>query len=222
MCGRYTISVSPEELAQHFNAVAPSDYSPRYNAAPSQTLPTLLNESQDGKRQIQMLSWGLVPSWSKTRTITSKLINARGETIAEKPSFRDAFRKRRCLVLADGFYEWQRDGSKKTPMRITLKSGEPFALAGLWENWHDKETDTWLRTFTIITTEPNQLMAPIHNRMPVILSPQDQEAWLDNSASPEIWSALVRSYPADKMMAYAVSKLINKVEIDDRAVMAPA
>ena len=221
MCGRYTISVSPDELASHFNAIAPETLTPRFNAAPSQDLPTLLNEPSVGPRSIEMLHWGLVPHWSKTRDVGQKMINARAETLTSKPSFRDAFRKRRCLVLADGFYEWRANGSTKTPMRITLKSGEPFAFAGLWESWQDSSTGERLRTFTIITTEPNDLMATIHNRMPVILLPGDEDRWLDNNARPEDWEALLRPYPTDRMTAYPVSRRVNSVQYDDPSVMAP-
>ena len=217
MCGRYTITVDPGELAQRFNATLPPDpLQPRYNAAPSQNLPVLLNE---GDRQIQMLKWGLIPHWAKNAS-DYNLINARAETIEEKPSFRDALQKRRCLVLTDGFYEWRKTPDGKTPMRITLKSGEPFAFAGLWETWKDPDGNP-LRTFTIITTTPNDLMATIHNRMPVILSRADENMWIDNMPGVGAWRSLMRPYPADLMTAYPVSAKVNSPANDTPAVMAP-
>lgn len=206
MCGRYSITLPPDELASHFNAALPTEgVQVRLNAAPSEYLPVLLNESE---RRIQMLRWGLIPRWADDPTIGNKLINARAETIAEKPSFRDAFKKRRCLVLADGFYEWQKtpDGKKK-PMRITLKSGEPFAFAGLWETWFDPSGEL-LRTFTIITTTPNAVLEPIHNRMPVILKPEGEAVWLDNSANADTWKALLEPYPAELMSVTAADDAV--------------
>lgn len=197
MCGRYSISVAPEELAAHFDAALPFGDSlrSRLNAAPSQNLPTLLNE---GDRVITMLRWGLIPRWADDPAIGSRMINARAETVAEKPTFREPLKKRRCLALADGFYEWQQTPSGKRPMRISLQSGEPFAFAGLWDTWRDTEGNE-MRTFTIITTEPNDLVAPIHNRMPVVLTPENEALWLDNSLPQEAWLAALKPYPADLM-----------------------
>jgi putative SOS response-associated peptidase YedK len=199
MCGRYSITVSPDQLAAHWNAELPeAPIISRQNAAPSETLPTLLN---DGANRIQMLRWGLIPRWAEDESIGNKLINARAETVAEKPSFRDAFKKRRCLVLADAFYEWQKiDAKRKQPMRIALKSGEPFAFAGLWETWRDPEGQM-LRTFTIITTTPNDLSAPIHDRMPVILTREGEARWLDGATSADDLQALLVPYAAELMTA---------------------
>jgi putative SOS response-associated peptidase YedK len=220
MCGRYTITVQPELLAERFNAALPPEMSePRYNAAPSQTLPVILNENE---QQIQLLRWGLVPHWSKTPDTDYRMINARAETLEEKSTFREALRRRRCLVLADGFYEWKKTDDGKVPMRITLKSGEPFAFAGLWETWKDRETGELLRTFTIITTTPNDLMVPIHDRMPAILLPEMERTWLDDSAGPERWRELLRPYPADLMRAYPVSRLVNSPTNESPALVAPA
>ncbi|HRE47398.1 MAG TPA: SOS response-associated peptidase [Aggregatilineales bacterium] len=186
MCGRYAISVSPDQLALHFNATLADDvFSARLNAAPSESLPVMLNT---GERRIERLQWGLIPAWAKDATVAHKLINARAETVEEKPSFRDAFKKRRCLVLADSFYEWEtRPDGKKYPMRIALESGKPFAFAGLWETWQAPaaEGGDLRRTFTILTIAANDLIAPIHQRMPVILSPEGETLWLDNAAPPE-------------------------------------
>ncbi len=230
MCGRFTIFADPSRLAERFQASLPADgLQPRYNAAPTQHLPVILN---DGPPAIQLLQWGLIPSWAKDPAIGSRMINARAETLAEKPSFRAAFRKRRCLVLADGFYEWLRStpeatgrsGQKtpagKQPMRITLASGEPFAMAGLWESWNAPDGSP-LRTFTIITGEPNQLVAPIHNRMPAILLPEHEAIWLDNAAEPAIWQDILRPYPAERMTVYPVSRRVNFVGNDDSSLVTP-
>lgn len=204
MCGRYSVAVDPEQLASRFNAELPSEpLLPRLNAAPTEPLPVLLNE---GPRRIELLRWGLIPSWADDPSIGSRLINARAETLAEKPSFRSALKSRRCLVLANAFYEWQKaDDGKKSPYRIALKTGEPFAFAGLWENWRDPSGQP-VRTFTIITTEPNDLIAPIHNRMPVILRPEAEAAWLGNHGVSDGWKDLLGSYPAELMVAEEASR----------------
>ncbi|CAG0953035.1 SOS response-associated protein YedK [Anaerolineae bacterium] len=197
MCGRYAISLDPDQLATHFHA-EPSEtpLRARLNAAPSEYLPVLLNS---GERRISLLRWGLIPSWAKDPTIANNLINARAETIEEKPSFRDAFKKRRCLVLVDAFYEWQSlPNGKKQPMKIALQSGEPFAFAGLWEQWQPPAGEP-LRTFTIITTSANPLIESIHQRMPVMLTPKGEQMWLDNQASVEVWRNLLLPFEADLM-----------------------
>ena len=218
MCGRFTIFADPDRLAERFEASLPADgLQPRYNAAPTQRLPVILNEVPPA---IQLLQWGLIPSWAKDPAIGSRMINARAETLAEKPSFRAAFKKRRCLVLADGFYEWMKTSGGKQPMRIALASGEPFAMAGLWESWHAPD-GSLLRTFTIITGEPNELVAPIHNRMPAILLPEHEAIWLDNAAEPAIWQDILRPYPAQRMAAYPVSRRVNFVGNDDEGLVRP-
>src|SRR5262245_15903963 len=193
MCGRYTIATPPDQLAERFDATLPAEMlQPRYNAAPTQLLPVLLNED-DPERHIQVLRWGLIPHWAKSANVDYRMINARAESLEEKPTFRTALQKRRCLVLADSFYEWQKtpDG-KKIPMRIMLKSDEPFAFAGLWESWKDRESGESIRSFTIITTEANELVTPIHNRMPVILPRENENAWIDNEAGPDAWRELLQ------------------------------
>jgi putative SOS response-associated peptidase YedK len=216
MCGRFTIFADPERLAERFQASLPADgLQPRYNAAPTQHLPVILNE---GAPAIQRLQWGLIPFWAKDPSIGSRMINARAETLVEKPAFRAAFKKRRCLVLADGFYEWMQTPGGKQPMRISLASGEPFAMAGLWETW-DAPDGSPLRTFTIITGEPNELVAPIHNRMPAILLPEHEAIWLDNAAEPAIWQDILRPYPAERMAAYPVSRRVNFVGNDDAGLV---
>jgi len=220
MCGRYSISIPAEQLAQRFDAIVPPEITqPHYNASPTQDLPVLLNE---GEREVQLMRWGLIPFWSKDPTTGYKMINARVETLDEKPAYREPLKKRRCLVLADGFYEWQKTaGGKKIPMRIMLKSGEPFAFAGLWENWKNADGE-WLRTFTIITGKPNEVVAPIHDRMPTILLPEHEKVWLDNDAGLDAWHDVLRPYPADLMKAYPVSTRINIVTNDDPSLTAPA
>jgi putative SOS response-associated peptidase YedK len=216
MCGRFTIFADPVRLAERFQASLPADgLQPRYNAAPTQQLPVILN---DGPPAIQLLQWGLIPFWAKDPSIGSRMINARAETLVEKPAFRAAFKKRRCLVLADGFYEWMQTPQGKQPMRITLASGEPFAMAGLWETW-DAPDGSLLRTFTIVTGQPNELVAPIHNRMPAILLPEHEAIWLDNAAEPAIWLDILRPYPAERMAAYPVSRRVNFVGNDDAGLV---
>ncbi len=203
MCGRYSIAVQPEQLAAHFNASLPTaGLRARQNAAPTQYLPVLLN---DGTRQIQLLRWGLVPSWASDTSMAGRLINARAETIHEKPSFREAFKRRRCLVLADGFYEWQTapEGTKQ-PIRFARPDGAPFAFAGLWETWA-KGPGAPLQTFTIITTTPNAVIAPIHDRMPVILSREGESAWLDNDLHPADWAALLVPCPPEGLTLSAAN-----------------
>ena len=216
MCGRFSIFADPERLAERFDASLPEEgLRPRYNAGPTQELSEILKEDE---RHIQLLRWGLVPFWAEDPAIGSRMINARSETLAEKPSFRTPLKKRRCLVLADGFYEWQKTPDGKVPMRITLKTGEPFAMAGLWETWKEPTGDL-LRTFTIITTSPNDLLEPIHNRMPVILPREHEAIWLDNDADQGIWLDMLRPYPAELMTAYPVSKRVNYVGNDDQEVV---
>jgi putative SOS response-associated peptidase YedK len=212
MCGRYTQSKSAEIIAEAFQIDNVSDIKPRYNIAPTQSVLTVLQPSASANRQGKMLHWGLIPSWAKDRKMGSKLINARAETVAEKPAFRSAFRKRRCLVVADGFYEWQQQENKKQkqPFYFRLSDGEPFAFAGLWEHWQDA-TGEEIESCTVLTTEANDLMRPIHNRMPVILEPKNYDLWLDSEATkPELLQPLLHPYPTEEMTAYPVSTVVNK------------
>jgi putative SOS response-associated peptidase YedK len=213
MCGRFTLTIDPAQLRDAFSWLhvpEEANFTPRYNISPTQPVAVVPN---DGKNRLDFYTWGLIPSWAKDHSIGSKLINARGETVAEKPSFRNAFKRRRCLILADGFYEWKAnaDGKGKTPMYIRLASGQPFAFAGLWEWWTPPGGEgSEIRSATIITTEPNSLMATIHNRMPVILPPEAYEAWLEPAEQrPEKLLPLIRSYPAEAMTAYPVSRMVN-------------
>jgi putative SOS response-associated peptidase YedK len=223
MCGRFTLTATPEQLQQAIPGLnlAPAGMSPRYNIAPSQPVAVVPN---DGQMKLDYYVWGLIPSWAKDPTIGNRMINARGETLVEKPSFRTAFRRRRCLILADGFFEWRQvPGSKtKTPMYIRLKSGEPFAFAGLWENWNSPDGSNIL-SCTIITTTPNELLESIHNRMPVILPVSAYARWLEpGEQDPTLLQPLIQPYPADAMSAYPVSTLVNRPENDVAAVIQPA
>ncbi len=177
MCGRFAFYSPAEATAALFGVEAKATMKPRYNIAPTQDIAAIRN-GEDDARELVMLRWGLVPFWAKDPSIGNRMINARAETVAEKPSFRAAYRRRRCIVLADGFYEWHRDGDVKTPYFISLASGEPFALAGLWESWHDKESGDDLQTATLITTEANAFMAALHQRMPMVLEPGRADRWL--------------------------------------------
>jgi len=215
MCGRYTLKTAPELVADQFQFEELSDLKPRYNIAPSQLVASVRMTSGSTTREGVMLKWGLIPSWAKDPAIGMKLINARAETVAEKPSFRKPFKQRRCLVLADGFYEWQKEGRVKQPYYIRLKSERPFAFAGLWDHWASADGNT-IETCALLTTEPNELMAPIHHRMPVILNPDTYDDWLDpDQQDVERLATLLGSYPAEKMMANPVSRIVNNARFDD-------
>ncbi|MDE2937348.1 MAG: SOS response-associated peptidase [Chloroflexota bacterium] len=208
MCGRYSLIADIQDLARQFEFDGTGfENSPRYNVAPTQSVLTVTNRDE---RQGEFMRWGLIPSWAKDASIGSRMINARGETVAQKPSFRNALQRRRCLVLADGFYEWQKVGKGKRPMRIVLKSREPFAFAGLWETWRNPEGET-VRSCTIITTEANDLLRPIHERMPVILPRELEEFWLDGDVDDSAaLSDVLAPYPDGSMEVYEVSTLVNK------------
>ncbi len=180
MCGRFAFYSPSEAAAALFGVEGSVDVKPRYNIAPTQDIVAIRN-AEGGGRELVTLRWGLVPFWAKDPSIGNRMINARAETVAEKPSFRAAYRHRRCIVLADGFYEWQRDGSVKTPYFISLASSEPFAVAALWEHWTDKETGESLQTTTLLTTEANEFMKPLHHRMPVVLESNGAGEWLAGS-----------------------------------------
>ena len=222
MCGRFTLTVDSRSIEEAFPWLeVPQTLAPRYNIAPTQPIAVIPN---DGKNQLDFFIWGLIPSWAKDPKIGSRLINARGETVGEKPSFRAAYKRRRCLILADGFYEWVKvPGEKnKTPHYIQMETQNVFALAGLWEIWNAPDGSV-VKTATIITTEPNPMMAKLHNRMPVILSEKDHPFWLDPQEKPnEELAPLIRSYPAEEMMHYPVSTTVNSPANDSKACIAPA
>ena len=221
MCGRFTLRTPAHRLAQAFGVDTLPNLRPRYNIAPTQDIVAV--RRTDDRRDLAMLRWGLIPGWAKDATIGSRLINARAETVAEKPSFRAAFRQRRCLIAADGFYEWQKAGDgPKQPYFIRLKSDEPFAFAGLWERWRDPAGET-VESCTLITTEANETLAPIHPRMPVILPTDAYDGWLDHAVDgAEALLDLLRPYPGGEMIAVPITRRVNNVRNDDAACIEPA
>jgi putative SOS response-associated peptidase YedK len=222
MCGRFALTVDPAGLQNAFPEFAfPAQYAARFNIAPSQPILALPNE---GTNKVEFFIWGLIPSWAKDPSIGSRMINARAETLAEKPAFRSAYKYHRCLIFANGFYEWQaQPGVKsKVPHFIQLKSGNPFAFAGLWEHWQSPDGSA-IRTATIITTEPNELMAKLHNRMPVILPADVYTQWLDSAPQqPARLQQLLAPFPAGEMEAYPVSTLVNSPANDLSECILPA
>jgi putative SOS response-associated peptidase YedK len=223
MCGRFARRSTQEVLADWFG-VGLEDmpwFAPSYNAAPQSFQPVVRLDRDSGKRAFSLLRWGLVPFWAKDAKIGYSAINARAEEAAAKPAYREALKKRRCLVPADAFYEWQRpDPKTKRPFAFALKSGEPYAFAGLWESWRPKDGEP-LETFTLLTTGPNEVMAPVHNRMPVILEPKDYDRWLDagDPATPPV--DLLRPYPAERMTAWPVSARVGNVRNNDPELLEP-
>lgn len=229
MCGRYTNTMTWAEMVALYeihNIEFRPNFDSRFNIAPTQSVP-VVRLGDDGNRQLAMLRWGLLPSWSKDAAMGAKMINARSETVAEKPSFREAFRSRRCLVPADGFYEWRTEEGHKQPFRIGMKGGVPFAFAGLWEQWTAPVASTGIaegeivESFTIVTTVANDKLRPIHARMPVILGPETIGQWLDAANDQETLLSLLQPYPADPMAFYRVSTAVNNVRNDDPSCIAP-
>ena len=222
MCGRFTLTVDTAELQEAFSGFQfPVQVGPRYNIAPSQPVLVLAN---DGKNTADFFVWGLIPGWAKDPTIGARMINARGETLGEKPSFRGPYRYKRCLIPADGFYEWRQEpGAKlKTPHYIHMKNAQPFAFAGLWDEWLGPD-GSQVKSCTIITTAPNALVAGIHERMPVILRREDYAAWLTPEArQPDELNRLLAAYPAEEMEAYPVSRLVNQARLDAPEMVRPA
>jgi putative SOS response-associated peptidase YedK len=222
MCGRYTLATQLDLLADRFGIdPGPVSHTLRYNVAPGQTVPVVISDSG---RNLSMMRWGLVPHWAKDESIGYKMINARAETVGEKPSFRKSLESRRCLVLADGFYEWLKPGPgrRKTPIRFVLRDRQPFGFAGLWDRWLRPDGESLL-TFTIITTDANEIVRPVHDRMPVILHREDESMWLHGEAgntAPPV--GLLRPYPAVLMESYAVSGLVSSPQNDSPACIEPA
>jgi putative SOS response-associated peptidase YedK len=224
MCGRFTLHAPAEALATLFDLPEAPPLAPRYNIAPTQPVGIVRPTIDGSAREWALVMWGLVPSWSKDPTIGGRMINARSETAAEKPSFRAAFKRRRCLIPADGFYEWQKLAKGKQPYYIGLQGGGPFAFAGLWETWQGPDGGE-LQSCTLLTTEPNELLEPIHNRMPVILAPQDYDEWLDHASEDGRYLAsirhLLRPFPADEMAAYPVSTYVNNARNEGPECIKP-
>ncbi len=220
MCGRYTLRQSPHQIAIRFGVEETllPELPPRYNIAPTQPVVAV---TENSPRHLRLFQWGLVPFWAKDPSIGSRMINARAETLAEKPAFKNALTRRRCVIPADGFYEWKKIGSSKQPMYIRRHDGELFGFAGLWEEWISPDGSP-LQTCTIITVAPNALMAPIHDRMPAILRPEDEAAWLTLSKKdvPELLG-LLRPYPETEMEAYPVSRQVNAPTVDNAVCVQP-
>lgn len=218
MCGRFTLSTPGEALARVFHLAEAPLFSPRYNLAPSQMAGVV--RLQNAQREWALLRWGLIPSWATDPKIAYNLINARSETASAKPSFRDAFRKRRCLVAADGFFEWRKEGKAKQPFLIRRADQQPFAFAGLWERWQPPKGDP-LETFTILTTSANTQLASLHDRMPVILDTGDHAAWLDPEQPIDRLQALMRPLPDDVLSLVPVSSRVNSPKFDDPDCVKP-
>lgn len=219
MCGRYNLITDAAALIDFFELSEASPCEPRYNIAPSQQVPAVREEG--GKRRLVQLRWGLIPSWSTSEKTGYSLINARAETLAQKPAFRSAFRRRRCLIPATGFYEWQaRDGGKQ-PFHIRIGEGRLFAFAGLWERWQINEQAA-IESCSIVVTDANRKLAPVHDRMPVILDPADYPAWLDTAISdPAALQHLLRPCPEHWLFLYPISSKVNKPGNDDPDCIAP-
>lgn len=221
MCGRFTLTADMNILQESFPWLnIPEGLGPRYNIAPTQPVAVVPN---DGENKLDFFTWGLIPSWSKDPKIGNRMINARAETLAEKPSFRTAFKRRRCLILADGFYEWRQEGKglPKTPMYIKLASSKPFAFAGLWESWNSKDGSNIL-SCTIITTRPNAMVEKIHNRMPVILPEDTFPRWLEQGeVDTTRLSELLVPYTKEKMVAFPVSRAVNSPQNDSPVNVQP-
>lgn len=214
MCGRFTLRTPTKEIVEAFGLAEAPGLKPRYNIAPTQQVAAIRLNTETGTRQLSLLRWGLVPFWADDPKIGYRMINARAESVAIKPAFRQAFQKGRCLVLADGFYEWKKVGKNKQPYFVRLKDDEPLAFAGLSEHWH--RNDQTINSCTIITTEPNELMEGIHDRMPVILSPDDYDLWLEpDFHGQEKLLSMLRPYPAEEMEAYPISTVVNNPRNDN-------
>jgi putative SOS response-associated peptidase YedK len=221
VCGRFTQERPSADLAELFDAEPlVTDAGGHFNVAPTQDARVVVE--RDGDRRLTAYRWGLIPTWAADASAGSRMFNARSETAPASPAFRDAFRRRRCLVPVDAFYEWRRDGSRRQPYAIRHRDGSPLALAGLWSTWRDPATDELRRTFAILTTRPNELMAGLHDRMPVILDRQAWPVWLDTVRTDpgELLGLLVPS-PADELEAYPVSTLVNSVRNDGPELVRP-
>jgi putative SOS response-associated peptidase YedK len=216
MCGRYSLHANPEVVALQFGLARPPEFKPSYNVCPGSEI-LVVRSDREGSRVARQHRWGLVPHWAKDPAIGNKLANARGESLVERPAFRDAFRQWRCLVPASGFYEWQSRGGRKLPWYVRPGDAELFALAGITALWQG------LRTVSLITTEPNELMQPIHDRMPVIIAPENYDAWLDPaSRDAEKLMRFVQPYPARRMSAHRVGTRVSKPENDDPSLIEEA
>jgi putative SOS response-associated peptidase YedK len=222
MCGRYRLSRRKQIIEEHFDCdPLEDDWTPRYNIAPTQRVPVIRQNPQEPIRQISLMKWGLIPHWAKDPSVATGTINAKSETAATKPAFRDPLRFRRCLIPADGFYEWARKGTSKQPFCFEVNEGELFGFAGLWDGWKDAGGN-WVRSCSILTTTPNLVTSAVHDRMPVILDPDSYDLWLDPGMSDvQVVSELLKPYDARMMRCYPVSNRVNHVANDDEECSVP-
>jgi putative SOS response-associated peptidase YedK len=218
MCGRYAITTAPEAIRQLFAYLEQPNFPPRYNVAPTQPVPIV--RMAEGRRQLALVRWGLIPAWVKDPRTFSLLINARGESVLDKPAFRNGMKRRRCLFPADGFYEWKRDGEKKQPYFVRLKSGQPMAFAGLWESWMGPNGEE-METAAIVTTTASRSIAHIHDRMPVIVPPEAFDFWLDPNVDGEMAASVIAPARDALIEAYAVSRAVNRTANDSAALIEP-
>lgn len=224
MCGRYTLKTGRKKLAEQFQLDELPDFPPRFNLGPTQDGLVVRPGDKPDTRTAAWLRWGLIPGWMKEGARAPLLINARSETVASKPAYRDALKRRRCLVLADGFFEWARHGAIKQPYYLTLNRGEPFAMAGLWERWRppDGAAEDVVETFAIITTQANEVLAPIHDRMPVILEPEFHDDWINPLVTDaDVLQPLLKPYPGAHMVMRAVNARVNNIRNDDPECLNP-
>jgi putative SOS response-associated peptidase YedK len=219
MCGRYLLISPVEAMRRFFDVGGLLNLPPRYNIAPTQDAPVVRLDKQ-GRRELIPMRWGLVPLWAKDLSMGARCINARAESISEKPAFRDAFAHRRCLVPTDGFFEWEKKGKAKQPWRIGPAEDGLMALAGVWERWRGPDGAV-VRSYAVITTEANELVAPLHDRMPAVIPPAEFQEWLDADTSPPRLQEMLRPYPASRMRAYPVSRRVSDVRNDDPGCIEP-
>ena len=221
MCGRFTLTDPDARLVEQFHLPKMPDLAPRYNIAPTQPVASVRARADGGGREMVLLRWGLIPFWAKDPGIGARMINARSETVAEKPAFRAAFRQRRCLVVADGFYEWQKVNGQKQPYFFHMRDGQAFAFAGLWEQWSGQDGSS-IESCTLLTTEPNDLVRPVHNRMPVIVQSLDYELWLDRDIQDVArLDHILKPLPSQMLDAYPVSRHVNSPDNDDARCIEP-
>lgn len=222
MCGRYRLSRRKQLVEEYFDSVSDEpDWSPRYNVAPTQPIPIIRQHPKEPVRELSLMRWGLIPSWAKAPSGAARMINARSKTASSKPAFRDSLKSRRCLIPADGFYEWARTGKSKQPYCFEVNDGELFAFAGLWDRWKDP-SGNWIKTCSILTTTPNAVTSPVHDRMPVILEPDSYDLWLDPGMSDgSAATDLLKPYDARSMRCYPVSSRVNHAGNDDEECSRP-
>jgi putative SOS response-associated peptidase YedK len=224
MCGRYFRRSDKQKIAEAFRLGLPSTFEilPSFNVAPQTFQPVVRLSSETGERELASMRWGLVPFWAKDSKVAFSTINAKAETLTTSPAFREAFKRRRCLIPLDGFYEWQEIGPKhKQPFAVGLTSGALFAVAGLWDRWKDKASGLGIETYTIITTDPNALMEPFHNRMPVVVRPEDHERWMAPADPARLPVDLLRPYPEEEMRAWKVASAVGNVRNDSPELITP-